>query len=366
MDTVELTPQLSSTRIGFGCAGLMRESSRKARQQVLGAAFEEGIRHFDVARMYGLGMAEGELGRFAKGRREQLVIVTKFGIEPSSAPAGLARLQGPARRLMARYPALRGYVKQRAGTLHKSGRYDVKSARESLHKSLRELQTDHVDVLLIHDPPSPDAVESVELWAYLEEARQSGDIGAWGVAGECGGRPEMERVLPPSAILQMRDDMLSRASTDIAGLKHSRPRITFGVLSNALERIVGHLRDSSERRARWHQLVGADCARAEVLVPLLLRDALASNPNGVVLFSTTRPWRLAGLADIVSCALRQDPALAALRCLVGEDGTFLAPGESHASTGPSASAGLSTPAESRMPAGSGESTALVEPNGSGG
>jgi D-threo-aldose 1-dehydrogenase len=354
MDAVSLTPQLNSTRIGFGCAGLMRESSRKTRQQVLGAAFEEGIRHFDVARMYGLGMAEGELGRFAKGRRDQLVLVTKFGIEPSSAPAGLARLQGPARRLMARYPALRGYVKQRSATLHKSGRYDVRSARESLHKSLRELQTDYVDVLLIHDPPSPTAVESVELWAYLDEARQTGDIGAWGVAGECGGWSEMERALPASAILQMRDDILSRRSTDGAGREHSRPRITFGVLSNALERIVGHLHDSSERRARWHQLVGADCARAEVLAPLLLCDALASNPNGVVLFSTTRPWRLAGLADTVSRARRQDPALLALRRLIGEERAFLAPGESHTSVGAS------------VPGLSSELAVAVESNGSGG
>src|SRR6185503_14619010 len=58
-------------RLGFGCASLMRVPSRREREALLGEAFEQGIRHFDVARMYGLGAAESELGRFARGRREE-------------------------------------------------------------------------------------------------------------------------------------------------------------------------------------------------------------------------------------------------------------------------------------------------------
>ncbi|HET9153536.1 MAG TPA: aldo/keto reductase [Solirubrobacterales bacterium] len=55
----------ANVRLGFGCASLMRLPSRRRRQALLAEAFEQGIRHFDVARMYGLGAAEGELGRFA-------------------------------------------------------------------------------------------------------------------------------------------------------------------------------------------------------------------------------------------------------------------------------------------------------------
>src|SRR5271167_1841892 len=110
MENTALAPGITSTRIGFGCAGLMREPSARKRQGLLAEAFDQGITHFDVARMYGLGAVEGELGRFARDRRDSIVIATKFGIEAASAP-GLARLQGPARWLLARYPVLRGYVK---------------------------------------------------------------------------------------------------------------------------------------------------------------------------------------------------------------------------------------------------------------
>ncbi|MGA9313736.1 MAG: aldo/keto reductase, partial [Solirubrobacteraceae bacterium] len=187
---------MSSTRIGFGCGGLMREQSRTRRWAVLAAALDEGIKHFDVARMYGLGAAEAELGRFAKGRRDDFVIATKFGIEPSRAPGYLARIQGPARMLMARYPALRSYVKRRSGVLYQPRRYDAASARRSLETSLRELAMDYVDILLLHDPSPQDQVDVPGIGAYLEGAVTAGYIRAWGVAGELDPCLEIRQNMP--------------------------------------------------------------------------------------------------------------------------------------------------------------------------
>jgi D-threo-aldose 1-dehydrogenase len=301
MQTVELTLDVISTRIGFGCAGLMREASPARRREVLEAAFQEGIRHFDVARMYGFGAAEKELGRFARGRRDQLVIATKFGIEPSLAPRRLARLQGPARRLIARYPALRSYVKRRSDAFHQPRSYDAATARRSLETSLRELQTDYVDVLFLHGATSGDIAELSDTCAYLETARQAGHLRAWGVAGEDTAGLEILRALPAPALLQSRADIFTPVAVDPS---QPRPAITFGILSSALERIVGHVAESSERRARWSRLVGNDCTRTEVVADLLVRDALARERMGVVLYSTTRPDRLRGLR----AASRRDPA----------------------------------------------------------
>ena len=50
-----------TSAIGFGCAGLFRIPHRKARKAMLDAAYDAGIRHFDTAPMYGLGLAEAEL-----------------------------------------------------------------------------------------------------------------------------------------------------------------------------------------------------------------------------------------------------------------------------------------------------------------
>lgn len=310
MDAVALSPTLMSTRIGFGCAGLMRESSRAGRQRVLATAFAEGITHFDVARMYGLGAAEGELGRFVQGRRDSVVIATKFGIEAASAPGRLARIQGPARKLVTRYPGLREYVKRRSDTFHQPHRYDVDTARRSLETSLRELQTDYVDLLFLHDPAPHDAVDLPEICAYLEDARRAGQLRAWGVSGEQDPCISMSRAMPDGAILQVRDDIFSRAPVLADAAK---PTITFGVLADALQRIVTHLSVSPERRRQWSEAVGADCASTRVLASLLLRDALTANDAGTVLISTTRPERLRELDALVASVGEDNPALDGFR-----------------------------------------------------
>jgi len=316
MESVPLAPNVTSTRIGFGCAGLMREPSARKRRRLLEEAFDQGIRHFDVARMYGLGAAEGELGRFAQGRRDGVVIATKFGIEAASAPDRLARLQGPARRLLARYPALRNYVKGRSDAFHRPHSYDTPTARASLQTSLRELQTDYVDVLFLHDPLPQDRVDLPEICGYLEEARQAGQIRAWGIAGERNPCVKIRQSLPATAILQVRDDIFSRSSPLPPGLE---PRITFGVLGETLGRILAHLNGSPERRSKWSETVGLDCSSPEALASLLLRDALEANARGVVLFNTTQPERLRGLDALVSAAHSDDPTLTAFRRLVSDE-----------------------------------------------
>jgi aryl-alcohol dehydrogenase-like predicted oxidoreductase len=69
--------------IGLGCMGMSEFYGPGDDQQsleTLAAALEQGIDFFDTADMYGLGHNEELLGRFLKGRRERVVLATKFGI----------------------------------------------------------------------------------------------------------------------------------------------------------------------------------------------------------------------------------------------------------------------------------------------
>jgi D-threo-aldose 1-dehydrogenase len=313
----QAAPRLSppgGPRIGFGCAGLMQSPSGRHRQRLLAEVFEQGIRHFDVARMYGLGAAERELGRFARGRREQLTIATKFGIEPAGPAGRLARLQAPARAAVARLPALRAALKRRADAFHQPRRYDLATLRTSLHTSLRELGTEYVDVLLIHDPAPGDALDMEELGEALEQLRVAGRVRAWGLAGDPEPCLELYGRAGGAEVLQIRDDVLG---DDVLGEALARAPagahvITFGVLSGALQRIVGHVAGSAERRRRWRETVGADCGRPEVVSSLLLQDALARNAEGAVLFSTRRPERI-GQAVAAAAALAHEPRPTPLR-----------------------------------------------------
>jgi D-threo-aldose 1-dehydrogenase len=289
--------EISTSVLGFGCAHLLRVSGARQRRRLLDAAYEAGIRHFDVAPMYGLGAAERELGTFAQGRRDQLVVATKFGIEPGQAAKRLTVLQGPARRVIHSFPPLRRFLRSRARSLYAPRRYDATAARTSLEASLRALNTDYVDLLLLHEP-SPDEVPVDEIAAYFERERDAGRIRAWGLAGEPEPIVRVARAFGAAVpVLQVRDDVLLRPR---AIRLNVQARITYGALSTALGVIVSHVTADACRHRRWNEAVGADCGDPDSAASMLLRYALANNPSGVVLFSTTRPSRIAVAASAAS------------------------------------------------------------------
>jgi D-threo-aldose 1-dehydrogenase len=302
----------ANVRLGFGCARLMRLPSRRHRQALLGEAFEQGIRHFDVARMYGLGAAEGELGRFARGRREEIGIATKFGIDPGGAAGRLAALQAPARAIVGRFPALRSRLKRRESSFHTPRRYDAANARASLETSLRELGTDYVDVLFIHDPEAVSLPQMEELVEALEDLREAGKIRAWGVSG----RPEPSLALAagqPLCVPQLEHDVFERAPTQAGAVAP----VHFGVLASALERIHARLAADSELAERWRREVGADPADPEALADLLLQDSLDCNPAGGTIFATGKPQRIGrAVAAAAGLSGRTPAALSSFRRLL--------------------------------------------------
>ena len=318
MRVVTLDPVgLETTRLGFGCAGLMRTPSRRARQRLLAAVLDQGVRHFDTARMYGLGAAEGELGRALRGRRDDVVIATKFGIDVPRGSGLAARLQAPARKLLAAAPALRQRVKRRAGGVYEGRHYDVATARASLETSLRELGTDYVDLFLVHGPLRQGEVPYDELGAFLRDARDRGLIRAWGVSGGLQVAAQVRDGLPEPALLQVHDTLFTRAPAP----PPVAPAVTYGALAGPLERLRGHVGADPERRATWSEAVGADAGAPAVLGSLLLRDAMAVNPDGTLLFSTTRPERVAENVQLAASALpaTEDEQLTAFRALVATD-----------------------------------------------
>lgn len=288
----------------------MRVSSQRERQSLLAMAFEYGIRHFDVARLYGLGAAEAELGRFARGRRDEMTIATKFGIEPTASAARLAALQGPARAVMARFPALRAAVKRRGDALNEPRRYDAATARRSLDRSLAELGTDYFDLLFVHDPSPGDAVLVEELLEFFGEARKEGKIRGWGVASEDAGGAELVGKFGPDAVLQERYDVF----VGDRGVPPRRGQIVFGLIASALPRLTARLAEDERLRSDWSARLGSSSIAADRLGELLLGTGLEANDHAVVLISTSQPARIARAAEMVNEPM--DPArLSAFRDL---------------------------------------------------
>lgn len=314
---------IETSILGLGCANLFDEPSGRRRLELLETAFDSGVRHFDTAPMYGLGDVEAEVGRFARGRRDRLVIATKFGIAPTAAARLLSLVQGPLQRLLAA-PRSRARARPaardpRAGAvgaaLYRTTGYDAAAARTSLERSLRALATDHVDLLFLHDP-LPGSIRSDDVRGYLDSAVERGDIRAWGVAGEPAPAVEAaERLSPPVPVLQLRDDVLQR-SLRAAPDDVRRATIVFGALSHALPRIRDHLRADERAHARWNETLGCDCSDDGEIASLLLRDALLES-GGPLLFSTTKPDRARAAA--AAAATPPDERLEAFRALAARE-----------------------------------------------
>jgi aryl-alcohol dehydrogenase-like predicted oxidoreductase len=304
---VRLASTLETTALGFGCASLFHEPERRRRLRLLEDAYDHGIRHFDVAPMYGLGVAERELGRFARTRRDTVVIATKFGIDPTAAARQLARVQAPVRRVFRAIPFLGRQARASASGpssgpagrfLYASCGYDAEAAKASLERSLRELGTEFIDLLFLHDAAPSDVADDVQ--AYLDDAVRAGLIRAWGIAGEAGVAMEVAASLPgPVPVLQVRDDIFVRSDRVAAAPGGpTQGRISFGILGGALPRLVAHVSATPERVQRWSDLLGVDCGDPEALATLLLRDAFRANPSGAVLFSTLQPARMRAAARV--------------------------------------------------------------------
>jgi len=154
------------TRLGLGCAplgNLYDALDDDAAHAVVDAAWEAGIRYFDVAPLYGSGLAEERLGRALVGRpRDELVVSTKVG----------RRLRPEA------HPPEGIFAVDRA--LAPVFDYSADGVRRSLDESLHRLGLDRVDIVLVHDPDDHQEEALAGAFPALVDLRDQGVVRAIG------------------------------------------------------------------------------------------------------------------------------------------------------------------------------------------
>jgi D-threo-aldose 1-dehydrogenase len=297
-----------TTALGFGCAGVYRLPHSRDRRAVLEAAYDAGIRHYDVAPMYGFGRAEAELAPFLKRRRDEITVTTKFGIEPTAIGRGVGRVQGPVRSVLAALPQLGEELKS-AGRgpgsgpigrlLYASTGYGARSAAAGIEQSLRALGTSYIDVFALHDPVGRLVSEAPDLVAYLNGQRDLGRIRCWGIAGELmESDGAMHELLQLAPFLQFRDDIFDTPQR--FGSSTGRATATFGSLRRALPALRRYFLDFPSGREAWRDRFGFDILDGNGLTALLIREALRRNLDGPVLFTSTRPGRVDAAAEAIS------------------------------------------------------------------
>jgi len=173
--------EIRTSVLGFGCGSVMGRVGRKDSLRAMHAAWDAGVTLFDTARSYGYGEAEGLLGEFLVGRREQAVVVTKFGILPKPMTAWKRFAKPVVRGVLRVAPEIRDMVRQGIVGEMSAGHFDVATLRSSLEESLRQLRTEYVDVLLAHEAPE-DVYRRDDLMEELEKVVAEGKARRVGVA----------------------------------------------------------------------------------------------------------------------------------------------------------------------------------------
>ena len=159
-------------RLGFGAAGignLYKAMSDDVAAATIEAGWDAGLRYFDTAPHYGLGLSERRVGAFLSTKpRDEFVFSTKVGrvLEAAANPSGARDTEG--------FDVTADVVR----------RWDPSEAgiRRSIEDSLTRTGLDRIDIAYLHDPDVYDLEAGIKVaLPALEKLRAEGLVTAIGV-----------------------------------------------------------------------------------------------------------------------------------------------------------------------------------------
>nr|WP_315251066.1 aldo/keto reductase [uncultured Duganella sp.] len=171
-------------KLGFGTAPLgnmFRNIPEAEALATVDAAWDQGIRHFDTAPLYGAGLAEIRLGEaLAKRQRQDYVLSTKVG------RLILDEIEDPSKRELGE----KGGVFEHGRPNKVLNDYSADATLRSIEDSLKRLKTDYLDFVYVHDVAQDfygdewlKQFETARTGAFraLDRLRNEGVIKGWGL-----------------------------------------------------------------------------------------------------------------------------------------------------------------------------------------
>ncbi|MEU8156354.1 aldo/keto reductase [Micromonospora sp. NPDC048986] len=163
-------PQLRLTELGFGAAqggNLYRTTTDEEFASAVDAAWEAGLRYFDTAPHYGLGLSERRLGAALRQRpRDEYVVSTKVGRLLVPSPQDAHRRDSDGFDVPAAHRRVWDF--SRDGVLR------------SIEASLERTGLDRIDIVYLHDPDDHWEQAAYEAVPALVDLRDQGVVGAIG------------------------------------------------------------------------------------------------------------------------------------------------------------------------------------------
>ncbi len=162
---------------------MMGRNGRKQSLRALDAAWDGGIRFFDTARSYGYGESEVLLGQFLRGRRDQAIVATKFGILASPQPVWKKLARAAARGVLKYAPWMHRTLQKSAASQFTHHQFTLPVLQQSLDQSLRALGVDYIDILFLHAAPA-SVLQQEDLLEAMQRLVESGKIRLAGLSSD--------------------------------------------------------------------------------------------------------------------------------------------------------------------------------------
>jgi predicted oxidoreductase len=154
---------------------------------------------------------------------------------------------------------------------HSLGKQQVKN---SLQSSLKALQTDWLDILLIHEPQISDLPQLSDLVTWLEKLRKEGVVRYLGLAGQAEKCLAIAQKIPNVFdILQVKDSIENQEANLLVSAGFPL-QITYGYLRKSME--LNKSIDATE----------------------IIKQSLHRNQQGTILVSSRNPERLKAIASL--------------------------------------------------------------------
>jgi aryl-alcohol dehydrogenase-like predicted oxidoreductase len=254
--------------VGLGCNNLGRRIDEARARDVVEAALDVGITMIDTADVYGGGLSEEYLGRILEGRRDRVVVATKFGSGLGGGKPGGGRPE---------------YV------------------RQMIEGSLRRLRTDRIDLYQMHQPDASTPIsDTLQVLAELVHEGKVRELGCSNFTAEQireaesavpGGAPRFVSVQNELNLLDRDDELDGLREAERRGLAY----LPYFPLSSG--RLTGKYRrgepvPEGSRLAGWSEDVRAEMLNDEAF-DRIDRLARFSGDRGHSLLELAFAWLLA-------------------------------------------------------------------------
>jgi len=169
--------------IGLGTGRLASVSggiSRSGAGALLGVAEDLGINLIDTADSYAQGECEKRIGVALQGRRGKFIVTTKAGYCFSALGGGLRLIKPLAKRVLKYFKSGKNLASSVRSNVARQ-EFSSEAIRGCLEASLRRLQTDYVDIFLLHSPPAAVMADE-RLFELLRQFQKEGKLRHFGVS----------------------------------------------------------------------------------------------------------------------------------------------------------------------------------------